>query len=123
MGGVAGLDLDQIEANLNKLMLLHGDVQLMRDHVSRLRGQQTSSVWPAIPEINAFADSYRSALSAAERQIRGVEIEIEACRSALAESAHALQGRDEAEAERLEALAKRLENVRQLTTVHRMEAV
>ncbi|MFF1530581.1 hypothetical protein [Cellulomonas sp. NPDC058312] len=123
MAGVTGLTLEQIEANLNKLILLHGDVQRMRDRVTTLRGQQTSNVWPAITGVAEFADQYRSALSASATRIRGVEEEIEACRLALAESARSLQARDEAEAERLQALAKRLETVRELTTAHRMLAV
>ena len=116
MAGDVGLRIDEISANLNKLITMHSQVQRMRDRVADMRALQTSDVWPAISSVVQFADRYRGALDEAETAIRQIETEIEECRLALAESARSLQNQDAAVEERLRALADRLEATAQVTT-------
>lgn len=116
MAGDVGLRIDEISANLNKLIQMHSQVQRMRDRVADMRALQTSDVWPAIDSVAQFADAYRGALDEAESSIRTIEQEIEDCRLALAESARSLQDQDEAVQDRLRRLADRLEATAQVTT-------
>lgn len=122
MAGDVGLRIDEISANLNKLITMHSQVQRMRDRVADMRALQTSDVWPAIDSVVQFADRYRGALDEAETAIRQIETEIEDCRLALAESARSLQNQDAAVEERLRALADRLEATAQVTTSARYVA-
>ncbi|WP_147795411.1 hypothetical protein [Cellulomonas sp. Y8] len=123
MAGDVGLRIDEISANLNKLISMHTQVQRMRDQVAGLRAAQTGDVWPAIDSVSQFAGTYRSALDGAESTIRSIEQEIEDCRLALAESARSLQNQDEAVEERLLALAARLEQTAQVTSHYTPRAV
>ena len=119
MAGDVGLRIDEISANLRKLIQMHNDVMRMRDRIVQLRNQNASGVWPDIAQVNDFKTRYDAALEASNTELRAISDEIEECRVALAESARTLEAQDAAVHDRLVALANSLETVANLTQQNR----
>lgn len=115
MAGDVGLRIDEISANLRKLIQMHNDVMRMRQRIVELRQQNSSGVWPDIDQVNAFKAKYDGALQATNDELRAISDEIEACRVALADSARTLEAQDADVHDRLVALAHSLESVADLT--------
>jgi hypothetical protein len=109
VAGDVGLRIDEISANLGKLITMHTDVRRMRERIVSLRQQNASGVWPDIDEVSDFARRYDDALRDCDRELLAISGEIESCRVALAESARALQAQDAEVHARLVALANALE--------------
>lgn len=109
MAGDVGLRIEQISANLTKLIQMHTDVMRVRTRITQLRQDNAAGVWPDIDSVTEFASRYRQALDATDRELYAISEEIEACRLALAESTRSLQAQDAAVQDQLSALAHRLE--------------
>lgn len=119
MAGDVGLRIDEISANLRKLIQMHNDVMRMRQRIVELRNQNASGVWPDIAQVNDFKARYDTALQASNTELRAISDEIEECRVALAESARTLEAQDADVHDRLVALAYSLETVASFTQQQR----
>jgi cytochrome c556 len=114
VAGELGYDYEELRGSVERLVAMHDDVATLRAQLAARMTSAGPESWPDIPGVQAFATRYADALHATQERIRTIETALDDARTALAESARAIQNVDAAQQAELERIAGQLDGLPQL---------
>jgi predicted RNase H-like HicB family nuclease len=115
VAGELGYDYEALRGSVDRLVAMHGDVATLRAQLAARMTSAGPESWPDIPGVQTFAARYSEALRNTQERIETIETALDEARTALAESARAIQNVDAAQQTELERIAGQLDGLPQFT--------